>query len=450
MSSALAIASVTQVLRDLLNNGIIDRDVSGVTGGNVTVTCLPPDRIDTSVGGEQSQLNLFMYMVTPNQGWRNQSMPSLDAQGNWITNPYLALDLHYLLSAYSPNELHPEILLGYGMQLLFETPVLPRDAIRNSLTTPVGSFTGGTLPANLRALSDSGLADQVEMIKIIPETLNTEEISKLWTAFQSNYRPTTAYRVTVVLIQAQKSTMSALPVQTRQLYVNPFNNPVINTIQSQSAPGQPIVANQQILPGYTLVLTGTSLDAAIVQANIDDTVIIPDPGNITPTQISFTLPTDLPAGVHEAMINQPTFMGSPPVQHQGVVSNAVSFILSPVIKNAFSNPVTISNLVDDGGGILSADLTVTVNPDIDTTQNLLLMLNQYFAGDAGTVTPNSYSFPAQLVELTSPPGPTGTVLAQVSGVAAGTYLVRIQVDGASSPLYADATGKYYAPAVTLS
>jgi hypothetical protein len=450
MSTALAIASVTQVLRDLLNNGIIDRDVSGVTGGNVTVTCLPPDRIDTSVGGEQSQLNLFMYLVTPNQGWRNQSMPSLDAQGNWITNPYLALDLHYLLSAYSPNELHPEILLGYGMQLLFETPVLPRDAIRNSLTTPIGSFTGGTLPANLRALSSSGLADQVEMIKIIPETMNTEEISKLWTAFQSNYRPTTAYRVTVVLIQAQNSTKSALPVQSRQLYVNPLNIPVINAIQSQSAPGQPIVANQKILPGYTLVLNGTALSADIVQANVDAELVIPNAANITPTQVSFALPSDVPAGVHEVTINQPTLIGSPPVQHQGVVSNAVSFILCPVIANALTNPVTVTNLVDNGSGILSANLALTLNPEVDTTQNLLLMLNQYFPGDAGTVTPLSYSFPAQLVELTSPPGPTGSIQAQISGVAAGTYLVRVQVDGAESPLYADATGKFYAPVVTLT
>ena len=45
MSNALAIASVTRVLKDLLNNGLIDHDVSDAVGGNVTVTALPPDRI---------------------------------------------------------------------------------------------------------------------------------------------------------------------------------------------------------------------------------------------------------------------------------------------------------------------------------------------------------------------------------------------------------------------
>jgi hypothetical protein len=47
MSSALAIASVTAVLKDLLNNGLIDHNV-GASVGEVTVSTLPPDRVDFS------------------------------------------------------------------------------------------------------------------------------------------------------------------------------------------------------------------------------------------------------------------------------------------------------------------------------------------------------------------------------------------------------------------
>jgi hypothetical protein len=449
MSTALAIASVTQVLRDLLNNGMIDRDVSGATGGNVTVTCLPPDRIDTSATGEQSQLNLFMYLATPNQGWRNQGLPYLDSKGNMVNNPFLALDLHYLLSAYSPNELHPEILLGYGMQLLFETPVLPRSAIRNSLTPPVADFPAGTLPANLRALSASGLADQLEMIKIVPETLNTEEISKLWTAFQSNYRPTTAYKVTVVLIQAQNSVPSGLPVQQRQLYVQPFNSPTINTIQSQSALGQPVSATQKILPGYRLILVGDQLKGDITKIDVDGTVVIPAVGDITPTQVAFTLPAGLTAGLQQVMVTQPIMMGNPLTERQGVVSNAVSFLLCPTIANPLANPVTITNSVNNGG-FINAVLGITVDPAVLPTQTMILFLNQFFPGPAGTATANNYSFPAQAVETATPPIPVTAIQAQITGVAAGTYTVRIRVDGAESPLFTDATGKYFAPAVTLT
>src|SRR4051794_27104830 len=125
MSSALAIASVTAVLKDLLNNGIIDRDLVSALGG-VTVTALPPDRIDTSANNRQSQLNLFLYQVTPNAEWRNAKNSSAP----------LALDLHYLLTAYGASEFHGEILLGYGMQLLHETPILPIEAIRRALAPP--------------------------------------------------------------------------------------------------------------------------------------------------------------------------------------------------------------------------------------------------------------------------------------------------------------------------
>ena len=45
MSTALAIASVTAVLKDLLNNGVIDHDLAAHVG-EVVVSALPPDRID--------------------------------------------------------------------------------------------------------------------------------------------------------------------------------------------------------------------------------------------------------------------------------------------------------------------------------------------------------------------------------------------------------------------
>src|SRR5439155_2044061 len=187
VSSVLAIAGVTAVLRDLLNDGIINHNVSGILGSTVTVSALPPDRILSESGTESAQLNLFLHQVTPNLGWRNEGLPSRDDTGRIrLANPPLALDLHYLLSAYSAGDLDGEILLGFAMQLLHETPSLTRDAIRTALIPSPDA--GATLPPALRALADCGLDSQVEQIRIRPEYLNTEEISKLWTAIQSHYR----------------------------------------------------------------------------------------------------------------------------------------------------------------------------------------------------------------------------------------------------------------------
>lgn len=214
MSTALAIAGVTAVLRDLLNDGLINHDISSVLGSSVTVSVQAPDRVVAANAAEASQLNLFMYLVTPNPGWRNEGLPGRDGSGRTrLSNPPLALNLHYLLSAYSGADLHAEILLGYAMQLLHETPVLTRAAIRAALvpSPPVGN----TLPPALRALADAGLAEQLELIKITPVMQTNEELSKFWTATQSHLRPSAAYTASVVLIQAQQPARSALPVLAR-------------------------------------------------------------------------------------------------------------------------------------------------------------------------------------------------------------------------------------------
>ena len=103
MSSALAIAAVTAVLKDLLQNGIIDRKLTVTVGTDVKVSALPPNRIPSDTN-EVSQLNLFMYHATFNQGWRNVGLPSRDSNGDRLSNPPLALDLHYLLTAYGAED----------------------------------------------------------------------------------------------------------------------------------------------------------------------------------------------------------------------------------------------------------------------------------------------------------------------------------------------------------
>src|SRR5262249_33298904 len=136
MSSALAIAAVTAALKALLATRLLDHDLSQV--GSVTATATPPDRVTTGAN-EPNQLNLFLYQVTPNLGWRNVDLPSRDINGARLTNAPLAIDLHYMLTAYGSADLNAEILLGYAMQMLHETPVITRAQLRTVLapTSPV-------------------------------------------------------------------------------------------------------------------------------------------------------------------------------------------------------------------------------------------------------------------------------------------------------------------------
>ena len=184
MSNALAIAGVTAVLRDVLSEGLINQNVSGILGIRRDGERAPARCVVPTNGTENTQLNLFLHQVTFNSGWRNHALPSRDGSGRQrLSNPPLALDLHYLLSAYSGEEFSGEILLGYAMQVLHDRPVLDRQTISAALTA------APTLPPALRALADCGLADRSEQIKLVPEVLSSEEMSKLWTAVQSHYHP---------------------------------------------------------------------------------------------------------------------------------------------------------------------------------------------------------------------------------------------------------------------
>jgi hypothetical protein len=401
MSNALAIAAVTAVLKDLLNNGIIDHDLSAHVQGSVTVTALPPDRV--KVGDEESpQINLFLYHVTPNPGWRNVGLPSRNDRGDRMTNPPLALDLEYLLTAYGKNDFDGEILLGYGMQMLHETPVLSRNDIRKALGSSAPGakdepVTDGILPNHKLRAAD--LADQVEQIKIVPQTLNTEEISKLWTAMQAHYRPSAAYHISVVLIEGRKATRAPLPVAQRNILALPFQEPFLEEVTP------PVV-----LAGETLTLRGRNLTADRTQVSFGLPPSV-DPVRIDDRTIQVKLPDGLLAGVNTVQVVQPINLGTPGDPHGGFESNVVPFVLAPQITTA--SPIKVKR---------GEMLTLDISPPVGSSQRANLLLGN-----------RSIAIPAR------PPGqPSATLGFPIpSSFPAGALPARVQIDGAQSQLDTD-------------
>lgn len=196
MSSALAIAATTFLLKDLLDNRLIAQGLTSSLG-EVSVTALPPDRVP--VGAEErSQLNLFLYRITPYTGWRGGRVGNDAANGRVAAAaPPLALDLHYLLAAYGEHDFHAELLLGVAMQVLHQTPVLSAATIQSVLTTGVSAGSSSPLRAALAAASvnDGGAGVTIE-----PEFLSNEETSKLWSALQARYRPSASYKVSAIVL----------------------------------------------------------------------------------------------------------------------------------------------------------------------------------------------------------------------------------------------------------
>jgi len=199
MSNSTAIATVTHVLQKL-----IEAEMPGLSQVPI-VSVLSPALVD--LAAELPAINIFLYQVTPNPAWRNADLPSHSERGERLTNAPLALDLHYLITAYGKKNLEPEVLLGHAMQALHETPVLTRARITRVLDP--NNPSGNPIPD---AVKQSDLATQVEQVRISPRALSADDMSKLWSSIQAPYRPSVAYHLSVVLIDRKQPARATLPV----------------------------------------------------------------------------------------------------------------------------------------------------------------------------------------------------------------------------------------------
>ncbi len=431
MSTAHAIGAVTKVLVNLVDEGLKSANLSGIVGGDVEVSALSPHRIDLTGDTDPNQLNLFLYLALPNSGGSGFDLPTRDAAGARVKNTPLALDLYYLATAYGSSDFFAEMILGHAMQVLHENPILARDAIRAKLKP-------GAIATNAEmALAESGLADQAEQVKVSPEKLTTEEVSRLWSAFGAEYRPSVAYRVTVVLIEARASTRSALPVLQRGVYVRTLRSPVLDRLAAKAAADQPALGNQPILPGYILVLAGRRLRGEVTRIVLDGEKVDAPDAVISDDHLAFPLPATLRAGPHGVQVVHDVEMGSPLTPHMGTGSNVLPFLLRPVI----AAPVTST----------SKHITVKVRPRVTAAQRLRILLNEFAPPADRAALAFSFSAPANNgIDIANGGTESDTVVFDYQDVPSGPYLVRLQVDGAEGVLTTDPmTGAFSGPKVQI-
>ncbi len=404
MSNALAISAVSAVLQYYLVN-TYNNGLGALFGGTVKLSSQAPDLVQSNLpppGTQQNQVNVFLHQVTHNAAWRNVGLASLAADGKTqLKNPPLALDLHYLLTAYGSDDWQAEALLGYGLLLFHQTPILARDDIRYALTH--------LPPANLLSplLSLSGLADQIEMIRITPATLGREEMAWLWTALKADYRPTYPFQVSVVLMQEPANVSVPLPVMKRHVQALPVTPAQLLAVlppNNQSA----------ALPGDTVTVTGESLTGAgqVTLSNqllgVQKVIALPL-AVVSPASLTFPVPNDapnFPAGVYSLSVQ---FLDSTGNIVQ--TSNSIPIAVAPAV-DPLSSVTAVGNLVNGVPGTL---VTLTCNPYAWPMQSVLLIL-------VGTAVP-ALTFESRTNSLSFQFAPA---------LPSGSQLIRLQVDGVAS------------------
>jgi Pvc16 N-terminal domain len=419
VSSPLAIGAVSAVLCNLLDDGIVEH-VGGALGSVVQVSAVAPDVIDLTQPDMPPRLNLFLYRVSPNQGWWNKGLPSRSPGGDLLGAPPLALNLHYLLTSYGRTNFQAEILLGFAMHLLHERPVLDRATLRRALSpSPLGP---PILPSGFASADPADLADQVEAITITLEPFDTEELSRLWTAIQAHYRPTAAYVVSVVLIQAKRPQRAALPVLSRgavDLATGRDRGPVV---QPSLDPPYPLLTEASVPAGQSAArlgdavtlrgskLNGTNAVVTFAHRLLAAPVQVVVGASADPTAVTVLIPSGLgasaawPAGVYSV-----SFSVQPPGDTQLRTTNSVALLLAPTPTLP---PTSITR--DPATGAIS--VTLNVAPQVWPPQDTWL-----FLGGTG-----------------APSGPLTGLASQLSfvlpPVRAGQQWLRLRVDGVESQL----------------
>ncbi|MBM0745393.1 DUF4255 domain-containing protein (plasmid) [Phormidium sp. CLA17] len=264
MSASTAIGLVSESLRNLL---VGEMQLSS----SVDVTILAPDE-----GGGNQRINLFLYQVLENPTLKNMDWQLKPGTANVLVPPPLSLNLFYLMTPYAPNEQQTgnstaHAILGEAMRVFYENPIVPQTYLAD------------------------GLEDAREQIQIIHNTLDMEELARVWSTFTKPFRLSILYQVSVVQIDALPASERPMPPRVRQTGAPEvgamFSPPIVDSITPiRGSVGTAITLQGEHLVGWRAsvrILRRTILNAQ----------------ELTQNQFTVTVPNDLPPGFHEIRVD---------------------------------------------------------------------------------------------------------------------------------------------------
>ena len=264
MSAATAIGMVSESLRELLVG-----EMSLAPAVNVTI--LSPDE----PGGDR-RVNLFLYKILENPFLRNLDWELKPGNPDQLVPPPLSLNLSYLMTAYAPND--PQTgnataheILGDAMRVFYENPVVPDTYLV------------------------AGLDNAREHIRVCQNTLDLDELSRIWSTFAQPFRLSVLYDVSVVQIDMLSDRERAMAKRVQTVGVPdlraPFSPPIVETMTPTSGPvGTVVTFEGAHLVGWraTLRASGNTLLDAL---------------DLTTDSFTATIPAALVPGFHELRLD---------------------------------------------------------------------------------------------------------------------------------------------------
>lgn len=382
MSNSLAIATVTSVLQNMLVRGatadLPQALVTDLNLGNTKVTAAPLDKARTPPNNV-NQLNLCLFQVVPSAALRN-----IDLGG---PRSPVALELHYLVSAYGGNDddRAAHVLLGQAVRLFNDRSLLTDlQAIRD-------------------ALRGNDLAEQIDHVRLTPRTLSLEDLARVFSMYQTQARASAAYVASVVLIDSTAPRRSPLPVLQRSLTAvpSPRFGPLLDAVTLPQGRSFALLGDALELSGEQL--RGTTTLVRLSHPRVTNPIDLTPANTSTGALLRVALPNNpalLPAGVYGVRV----------VVREGAAERTSNTLILPLAPE-FTPPAAPVARVSG-----TATITLPIRPSVLASQDVALLL-----GDREIAAPARQATAAQIAFA-------------VPSAPVGQHFVRLRVDGVESDL----------------
>ncbi|MFI8456931.1 Pvc16 family protein [Kitasatospora sp. NPDC085464] len=410
MSNALAVPTVTACLVTLLQTRIDAANVA--TRTTVKAGSLDDDTNLPLVG-------VHLYRIDRNASLAADDLPTRPPFGGALRQvPRTVLELHYLLTFRGQSSYQSEQLLALCAAALHATPEVFPDLI-DLATAGHPDITG------------NDLARAQERVRIRPESLSIDELTRIWALYQPGaFALSLAFVAGPVVVESPEVAGTVLPVLRTGLGARVLNGPRLDTAAGPDGVGAPVRATSPMpdlrLFGSALApLPGETLKVLVDGAPAPATVL--DAGQLT---VSLT---GVRPGVHTVQVLRLTAPLDPTVTltAPALASAPVAFTVLPTLGAVTATPAP-------GAGDYQGTLAADVLPALTGSERRVRLLLDRVHPDA-TV--------ALALDVT--PAPQSSISVPLTDTPRGDYRVTLEVDGARSLPPLDLHGLFLPQEVTL-
>lgn len=386
MTNTLGPAALTATLRHRLDgalNAAAARN-EGVTGARTFSG--PPGGPHP---GATAGAFVYLYRTAEHPNWRNDDVPTRDENGNTRAQPTTPLVLRYLISTFGDEAaLEPTRVMGVIAAYLHAFPVITPAMIQAAAGSGQFAF-----------MANADLDEQQEHVRLSRVPLDDEGLDRIWSMLPAaTFALSAVYDASLILVQEPVTTGAAMPVLRRGALVTTTRRPVIHSVRAVGGPDVAIRVGTQVevrgeflrSDAMRVEMDGVAVPAASIDAPSDD-------------RLSFPIPAGTLAGARLVRVVHDLGALPPSATTFEAVSDPAVVLVRPEITS-----------VQKVGG----NVRVTLATALGVDQSREILLNRQGGTEA-------------VVRQAVTVNPT-RIRTPLAGLAPGTYLVRVRIDGVES------------------